>query len=427
MKKQFLITYIVEGITLIIGFYVFKLVFIKFGENGFNEFTIGRRIIGVLQTISLLGFGVGLPRFISFTKSNDTQLITSYIYTSYKIILFFCFTLSLILFFFRNELSYLLFKSYDYQNLILPILIFNLGLTFHSIVYSTLRGLLKIETFNLLQFINLAFITISLVFLVNNIKNYFFSAGILYLLVSYIFFYLVIRKNFKKNNLTSKKYYNECKELKKYSIKRVPGDIAYSLVFYLPVLFSTHIYDVNIAAFLSFSLSYLNLHAAIYSPIGIILLPKLSELLGQKHYKDFKKYVNLLLIFTIISAIILTIINFTILSNFVISKFFGKDYLKYIMITKIITLSILPFVFFIIFRNVFDAYYVSPVNAYNIIISIIIFVTTFTFSKFILKINFNNYYSFAILTLILFFSLGILSSIKLINIFKSIKIKKCLN
>src|SRR4051812_4974560 len=87
LSKNYILTYITEFAVLISGILVYKLAAGSFGKDGFNEYSICRRTLSFIQPLLIMGFGVGLPRYIAIAAANNlTKKISSYFYSAFLIL-----------------------------------------------------------------------------------------------------------------------------------------------------------------------------------------------------------------------------------------------------------------------------------------------------------------------------------------------------
>ena len=288
-KTDYTITFITEFLLLCAGLLVYRFANINFNNEGFAEYALFRRTLSFVQPILLLGLGVGLPRFVSISesKSNKREASTYFISATFILTSVLIIVSPLILIF-KKEFAWLLFGGSEYSTFIPPLLVLIIGICFHSLAYSYLRGKLLMLHANSLQIINLGLILISSFFICKSIIEVIYFTGIGWILFSIIFLFPFW---FTANGI-KKLYFQKIRELLKYGIQRVPGDIGLAAMLTVPVITTAHFSGIEAAGYLAFGISLLNMSGAVFSPISLILLPQSSALFANKQFELLKKKNN---------------------------------------------------------------------------------------------------------------------------------------
>jgi len=138
-------------------------------------------------------------------------------------------------------------------------------------------------------------------------------------------------------------------------------------------LHSAHAQGVEIAGYVAFSISLLSLSGQVVAPIGLIMLPKISHLIGEGNYVLIKHYVIKLLIFSVGISILGTLI-YQIFASQILHVYLGNVDEKLLIISKSIMWGALFYPIYVILRSVIDAYYKTAYNTVSIISALIAFV-----------------------------------------------------
>ena len=112
-----------------------------------------------------------------------------------------------------------------------------------------------------------------------------------------------------------------------------------------------------------------------FAPIGLVLLPKASQLIASKDVEKLKEYIKKLAIITLLLTLA-GLIVFEIFADGIIKIYLGEAFNDLIVVARIIMLGCLGYTFYVSMRSILDAYYVKAVNTLNIIISLAFFLTT---------------------------------------------------
>ncbi len=170
---------------------------------------------------------------------------------------------------FTGFLANLFFGDSKFHYLLNPTVMCLLGGMLSSLVYSYYRGLNSFLIANLIQLVNLLIFPLIVFLLSSDISAYLVMYGVLSSLMSMVF----IAKHIFRGSGT---FINLplLLSVTRYSIKRLPGDIALQLMFVIPPVLTAHMLDFNAAGDISFSLTILTLITIPLSPISVLLLPK---------------------------------------------------------------------------------------------------------------------------------------------------------
>lgn len=363
-----MITFITEFSVLVSGILVYKLAASLFGNMGFSEYALSRRAVSFIQPALLLGLGVGIPRYIAYS-ANDKIKSDSYFLAGFLVLLvasaafFILFNLN------SKTVSFLIFGSNGYAFLVYPISLMLFGLVLHALTYSYFRGHMMMIKANILQIINMGVIPLIVFYISDTVSALLYYTGMLWIIVSCIFLFLV----FRKIRVSFSKLFERTEELFIYGIQRVPGDFGLAGLLSLPAFFTSHIGSVKEAGYVSFGVSLLNMIGAAFAPIGIILLPKASQLIASKSWDILERYTKNILkisVFLTASGVIL----FEVFAKDILALYLGKELSDIVFIVRILIISAVGYNIYIATRSIIDAIYVKAINTRNIILSLSLFV-----------------------------------------------------
>ncbi|MBI9037066.1 MAG: hypothetical protein JEY97_02960 [Bacteroidales bacterium] len=410
-KIDYIITFITEFLLLCAGLLVYRFANVNFNNEGFAEYALFRRTLSFVQPILLLGLGVGLPRFVSISesKSNNREASTyfisaTFILTSVLIII------TPILLIFKQEFAWLLFGENKYSNFIPPLLVLIIGICFHSLAYSYLRGKLLMLHANSLQIINLGFILTLSFFISNSIIEVIYFTGFGWMFFSLAF---LIPFWFKAKGI-KELYIKKVRELLKYGIQRVPGDIGLAAMLTIPVLTTAHFSGIEAAGYLAFGISLLNMAGAVFSPISLILLPQASALFANKQFGLLRqKTIKILIITLIVSGI--GLIVFELFAKGILEIYLSEINSSLIQTCMILISGCVGYCIYISLRSVLDACYIKAINTKNLIIVILLYLIFETINYLIFN---NNITIHLVIISISFNLLGLLTLIEVFILFR---------
>ena len=117
----------------------------------------------------------------------------------------------------------------------------------------------------------------------------------------------------------------------------------------------------------------------IFSFMGIILLPYVSEAIAKNELKSANRFISRLFMVYVGSSAFITLI-FYLFIGFLTTLFFAESYLVTTDLSRIMILAILPQAAYMLYRNTIDAVSVIPYNAIILGICILAMVISFMLS-----------------------------------------------
>jgi len=369
MKKDYVVTFITEFIVLISGIFVYKLAATFLGKDGFSEYALSRRTVSLIQPALLMGLGVGIPRYIAYAQTSpDHKSPDGYFIGGLSALFISALTVALILNLLKDNISFLLFGDIHYAYLIFPISLMLLGLVLHASCYSYFRGRLLMLRANFLQMINLGIVPLCAFFARDTTDGVLTIIGSAWLIVSFSFLLFIIR------NLKWDKNIKKCvKELLVYGLQRVPGDFGLAALLTLPATLTAHISGVKEAGYVAFGISLLNMAGTAFAPVGLILLPKASQIIASKDFKQLKYYASKLLKITLLLTMS-GVIFFEIFADRIITLYLGESFSDILSVARIIMVAAIAYTVYVTMRSIIDAYYVKAINTINILITFSFFI-----------------------------------------------------
>lgn len=368
-RYTYITTYLTEFSLLIAGLLVYRFAFNSFSDTDFAGYSLLRRNLSFLQPMMFLGLAVGIPRFVSFNIDNKTRN-GNYFIAGALILLLSVILFSTVLILFKSSLADLLFGDKRYSYLIFPFQVLLIGIAVHSLSYSYLRGIMKMNLANSLQFLNLFIGNILAFYLSENLTQVIYYTGYFWIMTGIIYLlYIILQIKFQWKNVLS-----TAKELFMYSIFRVPGDIALAALLTIPSLFIAHYYGIISAGYLAFGITMLNMSGAAFSPISLLLLPKISQLSAEKKYDVIFRNSNKTIIITLILSVA-AILIFELFATPIIHLYLKDAPADLINTARIIALGIPGYTIYIVLRSVLDALHYKAVNTRNLLISFIFYCT----------------------------------------------------
>jgi len=392
---------------------VYRLAAISLGNVGFSEYALSRRAVSLIQPALILGFGVAIPRYIAYSLQSTTKNPDFYFLGATGILLIVTLTTLSIVYLFRQGMAFLIFGSYEYTHLILPMALLLIGIISHLLCYTYFQGKLSMLKANLLQTVNIAIVPVAVFLFTNNAAKLLALMGAFWLVASMIcFFYILRGLEIPRNKMDILPY---AKELLIYGIQRVPGDFGLAALLSVVAIFTAHTGGgVEQAGYVAFGVSILSAAGSLFAPIGIVLLPQASQMIVKLEMAKLRYYVGKILVVSITLTCI-GVIFFLIFAEKVIELYLGNTFLGACPAAKLIALGVVPYAVFVSMRSILDSYYVRAVNAKNILISLCLFLVWDGVSL-VLSTNYRFLVIGFVLALLL---LSVLTLIEMKKIFKT--------
>jgi|TARA_B100002003_G_scaffold3093_1_gene2953 O-antigen/teichoic acid export membrane protein len=288
-KADLMVT-LLNGLIVIVGIFILNgLIARMYGLEVLGEFLLIKRTLYSFVGILLIGMSAGLPNFLSrdFDKSyGDNAFIIFILFTIPLTVLFiygiFRFNISG----FNNDKFWVYF-------------IFSLGISAQFITYALYRGYMNMIGANIFQLLGTAIIPLIVFTSIDNLNNGLFWIGVSVLIIMIIAF--LIRNNGFNVSVIN---FTKIKQIFKYGFVRVPSFISqFILLAGIPIFIAQSEKFEDVAYFNS-SLSLVRLSLIFINPIGMVLLPRISNKISSGDKGDISETLNLLFKAGIVFSII---------------------------------------------------------------------------------------------------------------------------
>jgi O-antigen/teichoic acid export membrane protein len=189
--------------------------------------------------------------------------------------------------------------------------------------------------------------------------------GISTFLVAF-FFLIPFRNDFIKSGGNLKKSFID---LIQYSFPRIPGDFILVAFFSLPTIIAANFVSIKEVGYLSLSQSIINAVGTAIAPLGLLLLPKVSNLMVRGRRQTIE--VNLdFLICALIDVSLFLFAQLAIFIDIVIVFWLGPDFFPAVFLIRIMAVSVFFYAFYVSIRSVLDAVENKPLNTINLFVSL---------------------------------------------------------
>ena len=304
LKADLMVT-LLNGVIVIGGVFVLNGLIARIhGLDVLGEFLLIKRILSASVGILLVGMNIALPNYLSrnFEKS----------YGDNAFILFLIITVPMTILLIAGILLFNI-KGF-YSNHFWIYVLFSLGLSAQFITYALYRGYMNMVGANVFQLLGTAIIPIVVFTSVAKLNDGLFLIGCSVTTIM-VFAFLFRNKGIHLAAIT----FHHSKKIIIYGIERVPSFVAqFILLAGVPIYLAQKVNFESVAYFNS-SLSLVRLALLIVNPIGMVLLPRISNKIATGSVDEVNNMLNILFKAGLFLSVIGTIycyINAPLILNF---------------------------------------------------------------------------------------------------------------
>ncbi len=360
--RDSLLTYAAEGLSMLGMVLAYRLA-AQEGRHELDLYVVVRRTVSFIFPLLLLGAVVGITRFVAMKSRPEERrryLMASVLWVAPMALLIFFIGL-----FFPAPISWLVFGSGEQEGLIPPLGLMIAGIALYGLGYSFLRGQRQLVAANSIQVLALAAVPCFAFLLFSDLVSVCWFTGVAWLVIA--LFAILPGLVGPPTGSCAK----ERGELLRYGLPRVPGDMALGALLTLPVYVVARTHGLSASGEIGFGATLLNLAAALFSPLALILLPASASQLASGDHAGLSARIGKLTWMALAACTFITIV-FELAADPILHIYLGENYTDYVAMSRVIFLGALPFGFFIGLRSVLDAYYHTPRNGINLITSLTI-------------------------------------------------------
>ena len=279
LKADLMVT-LLNGVIVIGGVFVLNgLIARTHGLDILGEFLLIKRILSAGVGILLVGMNIALPNYLSrnFEKS----------YGDNAFILFLIVTIPMTILLIAGILWFNI-KGFYSSNFWIYLL-FSLGLSAQFITYGLYRGYMNMIGANIFQLVGTAIIPIVVFTSVGTLNDGLFWIGCSGTIIM-VFAFLFRNRGIHIAAIN----FHQCKKIIIYGLERIPSFVAqFILLAGVPIFLAQKVNFESVAYFNS-SLSLVRLALLIVNPIGMVLLPRISNKIATSSVDEVNTMLNIL-------------------------------------------------------------------------------------------------------------------------------------
>jgi O-antigen/teichoic acid export membrane protein len=342
------------------------------GARPLSEYLLLRRVLTWMTSGMLLGLATGLPRYVAHAAGRRQQNGPLYFFAAITCIVPFCIGIGTVLILYRDTFAKWLFGGSEEAQLIVALAVMLLGFVIHRTIYGYYRGLMIMTRANAFEICNLALMPLAVVLVLHRTKSIALMVGVM---GCFTIFFSVL---FSQPLLRKMQYPHPrnlveiCKELLRYGIPRLPGECGVAAFTALGPVLAAHFLKLTQILPLLLGLNVLMLCGYAAGPLGVVLLSKVSMMLGEERHEEIRTRLKVLLT-AVVELSVFTCIQLMVYVDVILHMWVGPAYLGNIGVIRLVLLAIPSYLFYMALRSTIDAITVKPCNSANVSISLAVY------------------------------------------------------
>ena len=383
MGKDVVWTFSLQITIMLCSFVITKLLASRLSIDDFGQYNVIKRSVQVLSFVMLAGVGIALPRYIPiYRNSKPPRRIAPLLGAALIYIICVSLVVFLVCMVFSSQMRDIIIGQSGNMGLLLVALAYAFALAMAQYAYAYYRGVGNFKWYNGAQLGVQLSIVLPLIFLPElTVKGVFVSWLMLTtLLVAFYIgreLWLFSRRNdtFASDTpLTS-----HLNTIIKYSSGRLLADFFLFSLSAFPLIYISNAQGLQSTAYYSVGITFVTMVTPLFSFMGIILLPYVSECIAKGEIKAANRLINRLTLLYLGASLLITLILY-IFTSFLTYLLFAGSYVVATDLTRIMILAILPQAIYLLFRNPIDAIAVIPYNTIILGVCLVVMVVSFAFS-----------------------------------------------
>lgn len=355
LGRDTLLTFSTEGLALLGMVLSFRLA-AEQSKVDLDLYVIARRTVAFLFPVVLMGAMVGLTRFVAMDAAPDAA--RRYLRGAFSVVAPLGVLVSLLSIVLAEPLAWMLFGDSGSAALVPPIGVMTFGMAAHGVAYGYLRGRGRIVAANALQLIVLAIGPCLAFVLFTDMPSALWATAVSWLLPPLV----AMAPDLIQDDGPVRR---ERGEILRYGLPRVPGDVALGALLTVPGYIALRTHGLDVSGEVGFGATLLNIAAAAFSPVALLLLPAAAAKLARGEYDDLSARVARMSRLVLLASVALTA-GFELLATPLLLIYLGPTGEAYVPMARLVFIGALPFAYFNGMRSLLDAYFRTPRNGINL-------------------------------------------------------------
>lgn len=380
--KDVIWTFVLQIAIMLCSFCINKILASRLSIDDFGQYNVIKRSVQVISLVMLAGVGIALPRYIPlYRNSNPPQRIAPLLSAALIYIIGVSIVVFLISFCFSTFLQNVIIGENDNLCLLFVALTYAFMLTLAQYAFAYYRGTNQFKWYNGSQLAMQLLIMLPLLLLPSlSIKNVFVSWMLITSLLAVYLLWKETHRYFIQNKALPFNFHvrSHLITITKYSSGRLAADFFQFSISAFPLVYISNVLGLQPTAYFSVGITLVSMVTPLYSFIGIILLPYVSEAMAKHKQESANHCISHLTLFYIVSSLVITTLMY-LLIRYLILIFFAEEYAVTADVSRIMIFAILPQALFLLYRNAIDAVSNIPFNAITLSICFAAIILSFHF------------------------------------------------
>ena len=359
-----------EAATVIVSLLLTSILSRWSGPRVLSEYLLLRRVLSWTMSGTLLGFATGLPRYVAHAAGRRERDEPAYFLAASICMIPAAVVAGGLMLLYRGSFAEWFFGNRQETGLVMALALLLLGYAIHHAVYGYYRGLLDMKRANLFALCNTALlplVVILLLFRSQPIGAIMFALGGLMVVMGALFAVPILLKLHLRTR--SRTLRARCGDLLEYSVPRVPGEFGSAALTALGPILAAHYMNIAQVSPLLLGLNMLMVIGYAAGPLGLLLLSKVSMMLGRNQHEEVQSRLRLLVV-AVMEVSVFTCIQLAVFADVVVRAWVGPGFEDQMSVIRLVLLAIPPYLFFVALRSTIDAATVKPFNTANVLISL---------------------------------------------------------
>ena len=365
-----LLTGVTQGLILGANLFMVGLVSKWMGLAALGEYLLLKRVSAWLLSGSQLGLGVALPRQIAHSSEDHDVRARQYLAAAFASLLPLLAIVIAITALAAKPLARLCFGS-ENQDLVFALACLLGGSGLQAMLFGYFRGLQRMRSANLVQIGSLVAIPLIALLAVRSHHSTpllvkVTGIGMAAVSVAWAVPILSRTRDLKRHLV------GDARSLLTYGSARVPGDIADGALLALGPVLVAHYTTMDRVSYLLLGITCLSMTSLAFWPVVMMLLAKVSQMLGAGRLDDVTEYVRHLRSAVLqLSTLVMT--QALIFVGPLVRWWLGPSYLPGIPVICTLILAIPGFMYYHGLRSVLDAASTVAYNTRNLVAGLVVF------------------------------------------------------
>ncbi len=332
-----------------------------------GEYLLVKRVSAWLLSGSQLGLGVALPRQIAHTVEDVETRAKQYFLTAFTVGLAFIASIGLATALNAERVARWCFGSGN-RALVFAMVLLLFGTDAQNMVYGYFRGLERVQTANLVSFGGLVVVPLLALGVTHKSHSAPLLMGATGLGLTAVSLLWAIPKIAATRNVRHH-FISDARQLLTYGVARVPGEIAIGGLLALGPVIVSHYVNIAQTSHLLLGITCLILASNIFTPLGVVLLARISRLLGEGRFEDVKEFVGHL-VSAVLHVSLVVVVQGLIFAHPIVLWWLGPSSVAAVPVICVVMLAAPASMYYGATRSVVDAASHVAYNARNVVITL---------------------------------------------------------